>query len=246
VRLDIVARGQEVDSSGLTFARALDDPGFRSRFAERVRASLVEGEIVALPGVLGINDPLALEDLARQIGHELTEVVMPPSSVPGLRLDQTLRDYAHKAGVRVVLGASVDTVRREAGRVLSVTADTSGHATQFAADHFVLASGGFEGGAIELDSHGVLTETIFGLPVQQPQEPLVNRDYWAVQPLFAAGVAVDATMRPLDASGSAACENLYAIGGVIAGAQRWKEKSGEGIAIGSAWKAAQAIREAVR
>jgi glycerol-3-phosphate dehydrogenase subunit B len=51
-------------------------------------------------------------------------------------------------------------------------------------------------------------------------------------------------MRPLGASGEPAYANLHAAGGVIGGAVRWREKSGEGIAIGSAWAGARAIEEA--
>ena len=38
-------------------------------------------------------------------------------------------------------------------------------------------------------------------------------------------------------------ENLYAVGGLLAGAIRWREKSGEGIALASALAAADSILE---
>ena len=38
------------------------------------------------------------------------------------------------------------------------------------ADAVVLATGGFAAGGIELDSHGVLRETVLGLPVTGPPE----------------------------------------------------------------------------
>ena len=48
-------------------------------------------------------------------------------------------------------------------------------------------------------------------------------------------------MRVVEPGGAPVYDNLWAAGGVLAGAQRWSEKSGEGIALGSAVKAADAI-----
>ncbi|MCL1840215.1 MAG: glycerol-3-phosphate dehydrogenase subunit GlpB [Propionibacteriaceae bacterium] len=246
VGIDIAARAHEVDSSGVAYARALDEPSFRATFAEAVKAVVHEGEIVALPAILGLNDPEAFADLSKRIGHPLCEIVTPPPSVPGMRLDQALRAYAQQAGVRIVLGAAVLSATTDGDRVVSVDADTAGHVTTYAADAFVLAAGGFESGALEYDSTGTLSETIFGLPVTRAPGAPVVADYWADQPLFEAGLSVDASMRPLGQAGKPVCTNLHAAGGVIGGAVRWREKSGEGIALGTAWAAATAIEEATK
>jgi glycerol-3-phosphate dehydrogenase subunit B len=54
-------------------------------------------------------------------------------------------------------------------------------------------------------------------------------------------VGVDGSLRPVDGDGRVVAANLYAVGGLLAGAYRWVEKSGEGIAVGSAVKAADEI-----
>ena len=119
---------------------------------------------------------------------------------------------------------------------------TAGTPREITADAFLLAGGGFESGALSLDSHDNVTERVFGLPLAGVTGELVHGDYWgAQQPLFAVGVAVDSTMRVIEPGGGPVYENLWAAGGVLAGAQRWSEKSGEGIALGSAVKAAEAI-----
>ena len=66
-----------------------------------------------------------------------------------------------------------------------------------------------------------------GLPLAgQDAGELVHGDYWgAQQPLFAVGVGVEAPMRPVDASGAPVYPNLYAAGGILAGAYRWSERS---------------------
>ena len=73
-------------------------------------------------------------------------------------------------------------------------------------------------------------------------EPLVHGDYWGPeQPLFRVGVRVGRDMRVLDGAGVVVHPNLYAAGGVIGGTSRWAEKSGDGIALGSAVLAADSI-----
>ena len=54
-------------------------------------------------------------------------------------------------------------------------------------------------------------------------------------------LATDDHMRVLDQQNRPVFENLFAAGGVLAGAMRWSEKSGEGIAAASAVRAANAI-----
>jgi glycerol-3-phosphate dehydrogenase subunit B len=48
-------------------------------------------------------------------------------------------------------------------------------------------------------------------------------------------------MRVVDETGHIAYRNLFAAGGILAGAIRWTEKSGEGIALASAVTAADSI-----
>ncbi len=53
--------------------------------------------------------------------------------------------------------------------------------------------------------------------------------------LFLSGLAVDDNMRILnEGKGTPVCPSLYMTGGNLAGATRWREKSGEGVALASA------------
>ncbi|MFT4109438.1 glycerol-3-phosphate dehydrogenase subunit GlpB [Propionicimonas sp.] len=243
--VDVPARDGEVDSSGLTYARAFDDPAFRGRFATALAPLLNDGEVVGLPAVLGLKDHTAWQDLAEKLGHPVFEIPLPPPSVPGMRLNEALGAAVRDAGVRLVNGTRTYAAHVEDGIVRSVTVATSGAPREFAADAFVLATGGFESGALALDSHGTVTETLFGLPLAGLDAgPLVQGDYWgADQPLFRVGVRVRADMRVLDATSGVVHPNLFAAGGIIAGSSRWAEKSGDGIALGSAVRAADTILE---
>jgi glycerol-3-phosphate dehydrogenase subunit B len=56
-------------------------------------------------------------------------------------------------------------------------------------------------------------------------------------------VAVDGMLRPVGPGGEPVWDNLHAAGTIVAGAEPWREKSGEGIAIAGAYRAAGAILE---
>lgn len=240
VWVDLPARDGEVDSFGVNYARALDTEAFRIAFAKALSPQLKDDEVVGLPAVLGLADQKAWRDLAGKLGHQVFEIPLPPPSVPGMRLNEALTARARAAGVRIVPGVRTHAFTTVAGRVASVT--TAAGRT-YTADAFVLATGGFESGALELDSHQVVRETLFGLPLTGVGDgPLVHGDYWgAEQPLFRVGVSVDAQLRPVDPWGAPAYANLWAAGGILAGASGWKELSGDGIAVASAVAAAAAI-----
>ncbi len=240
--LDFPAREGEVDSSGLSYARALDDPAYRRRFAQALRPLVGEGESVGLPAVLGLDDHGAWAEIAELVGAAVFEIPLPPPSVPGMRLNRTLTAVAKASGVRVVPGSKVTGFRSSGGSVSCVQLATAGGIREFPADAFLLATGGFESGALHADSYHNLHESIFDLPLRRPEGTLVHGDYWGdPQPLFLAGVETDPDLRVRHPGGAVVYDNLYAAGGILAGATRWQEKSGEGIAVASAVRAADSI-----
>lgn len=232
------ARPGEADPTPTALARSLDEPPARQRLAAAIAPHLRDGDTVALPAVLGLRDRDAHAHLERLLGAPVTEVIGPPPSVPGLRLNDHLVSAAKRARVRWVLGARVVGGEVRDGVLQRVTVDAAGGERALAAGAFVLATGGFEAGGLVLDSRGELREPVLGLPVARPAGPLLLPDARAAQPLFRAGIDVDDAMRPLDAAGRVLAANLHAVGGLLAGAQRHRELSGDGIAVGSAWRAA--------
>ena len=243
VILDHPARPGESDSSGLTYARSFDDPGFLRGFAAKLRSVVQDGETVGLPAVLGLTAHDAWRTIAAEIGHPVFEVPLPPPGIPGMRLNRALIDAAKGAGVRFVNGSKAVAHRDDNGRLAAVSIASAGANREYPADAFVYAAGGFESGTLTYDSFGEVSETLLGLPLSVPEGDLVHGDYWGGdQPLFTAGVAVGDGMIVVDpATGTPVYDNLYAAGGILAGATRWTEKSGEGIAAASAVLAADAI-----
>ncbi|SER62705.1 glycerol-3-phosphate dehydrogenase subunit B [Propionibacterium cyclohexanicum] len=236
------ARGSEVDSTGLNIARALDDPARRSEFARVLSAVVEPGETVALPAVLGIEDARAFPELRAQLGTALFEIPLPPPGVPGMRINEKLTRIARAERVEIISGSALTGITAEADRVSEVIVATSGHDTHIPARAVLLAPGGFESGALRLDSYQQLSEPILDLPVARPSGELINDSWAREQPLFRAGLATDTDMVVLDPrTGGPVHRNLHAAGGILAGAQRWDEKSGEGIALASAMRACEAI-----
>ncbi|WP_022867961.1 glycerol-3-phosphate dehydrogenase subunit GlpB [Schaalia vaccimaxillae] len=239
--ISLEVREGEVDTTSTNFARAMDDPAQRARLVQAVKPLLREGEIVGLPAVLGLNDTNAWKDIQNQLGHEIFEISLQPPSIPGMRINQALIDLV-KSEARFILGSPVAGFHAEGGRIASVDVAVAGRITTIETRHVVLAAGGFESGALDMDSYGTVSDTVLGLPVLGAEGQLLHGDFWgSEQPLFLAGLGVDDTMRVLDEGGKPAYDNVYAAGGNLAGATRWREKTGEGIALASALRAADDI-----
>lgn len=241
--LDFEVREGEVDSSALVFARSLENPVLLRKLADTIRPHVENGEIVGLPAVLGVNGDGVWKKFQDLLGHPVFEIPLPPPSVPGMRLNQKLTQRVKDLRVRFMLGTEAIGVKADGKKVTHVIAGTAGANREIPADHVVLAGGGFESGALTMDSYGKVFERALNLPVTGGELPeLIHGDYWGdQQALFEVGVAVDKNMRPLDHDGEVVYDNVHVIGGTIAGAMRWQEKSGEGIALGSMICATDAI-----
>lgn len=245
-RAGVSARSVEVeievdraDQNSLGLARRFDDPAWRAAFAARLALKLQADERVGLPAMLGLRDPHGTwSDLQHRLGRPVFEIPTLPPSVPGMRLYEILRSTLRRAGGRLVLGAEVVSSERDGSRVVSVATRSAGHDARYAARWFVLAAGGFNSGAIELDSRWATHERVLGLPLRglpAQGEPRFVGDYLAEQPMARVGVAVDGELR---AEGA---ENVVVAGAGLPGAIPWREGSGEGIALASGSHAAQLV-----
>jgi glycerol-3-phosphate dehydrogenase subunit B len=235
---------ERADMNALGIAGHLEDPAWRAKFCAQVSPLLGDEEHLGLPAMLGLRDPHAvLMDLQHRLGRWVFEIPTLPPSVPGMRLYEILRSALRAAGGRLVLGAEVVSHRRDGERVTTVITRAAGRDLGYAAPWFVLASGGFASGAIELDSHWITHDRVLGLALRGAPGPGDARfvsNYLEDQPMTRAGIAVDAQLR---ADGA---ENVLVAGASLPGAVPWREGSGEGIALASGFRAAQLIAERVR
>ncbi|MBI5069716.1 MAG: anaerobic glycerol-3-phosphate dehydrogenase subunit B [Deltaproteobacteria bacterium] len=226
-------------------ARALERPGAAEAAGAAVRAVLPAGAAVALlPPVLGLDPAVrVLERLAAAAGVPVAETLADVPSVPGLRLQAALEARLAAAGVELVSG-KVELGGWPRRPLLVAGQEREARAV-------VLASGRFVGGG--LVRHGELREALLGLPVEatvggesgtrlagRPAPSLTRPERRAPQPLLAAGLRVDAAMRPLGESGQPAHPRLFAAGAVIGGYENAADGTGLGAAILTGYLAGKA------
>lgn len=235
--LNLAAAGD----TALAYSRSLAEPGAAEELGARLGKLAREGEHVGIPAVVR-------EDVWARIqgacSAPVFQIPLPPPSIPGLEMNERLRQDTEDRRIRLWLNAEALGVDAADGVVTGIQVKVAGAVKHVKADAVVYAAGGLDSGAFVLDSYGTLTDTVFDLPIfpSTKYEDLVTGDYWgAPQPLFAAGLKVDSDMRPVGQDDRPVYSNLYAAGGVIGGAHRHEEKSGEGIALGSAAQAVAAI-----
>jgi glycerol-3-phosphate dehydrogenase subunit B len=237
--VEVAFEADRADQNSLGLARRFDDAAWRAAFAAQLGPLLKPGERVGLPAVLGLTDPHGVwSDLEQRLGRHVFEIPTLPPSVPGIRLFELLRAALRRNGGRLVLGSEVVGAERADGRLVAVRGHASGRDVRYIAPSFVLATGGFASGAIELGSDWVTRETALGLPLRgEPArgEPRFVNEYLAEQPMARVGVAVDAQLR---AEGA---ENVAVAGAALPGAVPWRELSGEGIAVSSGYRAASTL-----
>jgi glycerol-3-phosphate dehydrogenase subunit B len=237
--------GAEGDVSSAGFARRFEQPEFRDTVVHELERRLVPGEIVGFPAVLGLRQAREVwQELETRLRRPVFEVPTLPPSVGGIRLFESMTAALRREGARVVVGSTVSGAEHDGRRLEGVVAQTAGRPRTYRAGSFVLASGGFASGGLQLDSHGRVRETAFDLAlvgVPAPDVPRFEPGYFDEHPIARAGLAVDEELRPVDAEGKAAFENLHAAGATLAGAAPWREASGNGLSLATGYAAASAI-----
>jgi glycerol-3-phosphate dehydrogenase subunit B len=238
----------EGDVSSVGFARRFEQPRFREAVLRELERSLVPGEIVGFPAVLGLERaPEVRMELEHGLGHPVFEVPTLPPSVQGLRLYDTMTAALRREGGRLVVGSTVaGSAAARGGRLEGVAAQTAGRPLAYRARSFVLATGGFASGGLELGSSWTVRETVFDLPltgVPAEKDKHFAPGYFDDHALSRAGVAVDDRLRPVDCKGATVYDNLHAAGATLAGAVPWREASGNGLSLATGYAAASAILE---
>jgi glycerol-3-phosphate dehydrogenase subunit B len=227
--------------TGVELARAIDDAGFRRRLAPGLARAAAGAAVVVVPAVLGLNrghEPWA--DLQDLVGTPLVEAATAPPSIPGLRLFAAYRSRLEALGVRWQFGFPAVGVERDGDRVTAVRSEGASRLLTTHCQELVLATGGVAGNGIEAGRDGSLTEKVAGLPVEGFDGRLayLGDRFLGDQPLAAAGVRVDAELRPVGSDGEPLAANLHCVGGLLAGHDPTAEGSREGVALATAARVA--------
>lgn len=225
----------------IVLARFFEEEGFRDRIAEAVRAELRGEERVAFPAVLGLERPHEVErELEERLGTTVFEIPTLPPSVPGYRLFQSFKRHLQGNGVTVVMGFAVTKGLLRNGTCSAVTVTCPPLQRTYSAEEFILATGSFFGGGLEVKGERAV-EPIFGLPVHQP----ASRDAWFgdrffshdPHPIAHVGIMADERLNPIDEEGKTVVSNLLVAGSILSAADPLREKSGGGIALSTGYKA---------
>jgi glycerol-3-phosphate dehydrogenase subunit B len=237
----------EADRSSVGFARLFEEPSFRDALVRELAGKLERDERVGFPAVLGLRRAGEVwRELEAGLGRPVFEVATLPPSLSGIRLYEAMSAALREAGGRIHVGEPVVGADTRAGRVEAVITQPTARATTYRARSFVLATGGFSSGGLQVDSHGRMSEAVFDLPLAGPASldgPRFLPDYFDEHPLNRVGVAVDDGLRPIGRDDRPVYENLHASGAALAGALPWREASGNGLSLATGYAAAAAILE---
>ncbi len=229
------------DLTALDVARWLDtEQGQASCFEQLSKAVRPHG-VILLPPVLGTRPDYTLFNKIEQATqcHVLETVGLPPA-VTGFRLRKMLVQCMTQLKVRMIEQSNVVRATITNGRCSGIVTGNLDRERSYQAQSVILASGGLFGGGLQA-SPGQVTETIFNLPVRVPDQT----DQWsnehlfftAGQPFAKFGVKVDAKLRPVDDAGNVLLENVFIAGKTLAGYDYCFEKSGNGVALATAFRA---------
>lgn len=240
LNLDLPRLPAHRDAWASDLARLFDDANYRAQVANQWRGRFKKVFRLGVPAVLGWqNAAAAHRDLSDRLGVELFEIPLLPPSVPGLRLFNALKGALEAAGGRLQVGAGV-TGWLEQDRPVGVAAATAGGPRHYRARFIILATGGFRHGGLEAPQLGVARETVWDLPVVTEAAWFAPK-YWEPQPYARFGVPVNAALQPVAAHAQVIYPNVFAVGGVLAGADRLSEGCREGIDVATGWKAVEQL-----
>ena len=243
VDVDVALDGR-ADVGPLAYARRLEEPAFRAQLAARLRGRLGPDDAVGLPAVLGLVGVEAVwEELEARLDRQVFEIPTLPPSVPGQRLYEALLGALRRAGARVAVGGEVVGAETDGRRVTGVYTDTANGRRFHPTAGVVLATGGWGAGGLEMDSRWVVREPVLGLPVTPPAggNGRFGPGYFDHHPLASTGVAVDGSLRPIDGDGNVVFTNVRVAGATLAGAEPWKEKSGDGLSLSTGYHASTTL-----
>jgi glycerol-3-phosphate dehydrogenase subunit B len=220
-------------SSPLALATRFEEKGFVEGFAQWIAGLELPPGKVAVPAVLGINNPLTiLNEISSRISREVFEIPTLPPSIPGLRLFRSLKTVLKGLGGDLFWGMPISSVERHGSTIEAVTLATSGRATRVQGRAFILATGSFVSGGLFASRESVM-ETVFGLPVHIPgarKDWFWNDFFTAGHPIEQAGIEVDASFRPKQVT----IDNLFVCGSILAGSEVMKNHCGHGLALATA------------
>jgi glycerol-3-phosphate dehydrogenase subunit B len=228
-------------------AKLLHHDSYREELWRAWKPRLTNQKRVGIPAIMGIHNGVDLLGEAEEyFGIELFEIPTLPPSLPGIRLEEALKERIVRKGGNFTEGP--DARGRIDGRskgklAAGVQLNSAGGLRSLNARAVLIASGGFLHGGLQAYHNGNVVESVFGVPVinVSPRPQWTAPHFWDSQQYAYMGLGTDRQMRPLDHKGKPFLNNLFAAGGLLGGADRTQEGSRQGIDLATAYQAIQSI-----
>ncbi len=226
--------------SPMHLAAMFENLSFLEKIANKILPFTDKIDLMGMPAVCAINNSFEiLTKLEKLTGVKIFEIPMMPPSIPGLRLKNAFEKQLAKNRVQFLSQTKIKSQEfNNDGFILNAV--NQNMETRIKTRGVVLASGRFQGGGLHA-KRGKIIETIFNLPVYQPE----SRNLWHHVNLFekqghminGAGIETDDTFRAVDKNSSIIHKNLYAAGTILAHNEWIRLKSGSGVSALSAYTA---------
>lgn len=229
------------DLTALDVARWVDISEARESCVRQLAPYGGPGRVFLLPPILGTQPDYHIwNQLQTQLDCKVVETIGMPPAVTGYRLRRLLLKLLRRLKVDLIEQTHVVRAHCENGRCREIVTGNLDRERRYTAQSFILATGGLFGGGLEA-TPGRVQETIFDLPVEVPAamtEWSQNSLFFnSGQPFARFGLKVDSSLRPLDQHGQRLLENVFVAGKTLAGYDYCQEKSGNGVALATAYRA---------
>ena len=226
----------------LDVARALDSDDGRNIFVERLKKFCGDKTAFVLPSILGTENDTCAEKIRGQLNCDLVETTCLPPSINGWRLQKILMQELRNRGVSIIENLKIIRAETQIKLCKAVFGQVAAREKTFTADKFISATGGFYSGGLVMREFDNPRELIFNLPAKFP----AGAENWYNPQLFddkpqgfaTTGILTDDNLNPIDAQGKKILNNVYVVGRNLYGYDFCYEHSGNGVALGSAFKAA--------
>ncbi len=132
------------------------------------------------------------------------------------------------------------------GKVINaIWSEAAARQIHHAAKAYILATGGILGGGITTNEAGYAQETIFGLPINYPEQHTrwFQNEFLAKGShlIYKTGLSIDSAFHPVDKINEVIFQNLYAVGGAIGNCDAIREHSLEGIALATGFTVGETL-----
>lgn len=211
-----------------------------SEFLKTLGKAAAGYDAVLLPPVAGI---LPTNDIWKKLcaaaGCPVVEMNGMPPGVTGMRLGRFLLDALRRAGVLVMENTLVTCCEREGDRVTALRTAHEDGERRYVAEQYIIATGGTLSGGLLVEP-GRACDPVLGISLPVPAETAewAHLNPFAPQPFALLGMPVLPTLEPTLDGETPFVRNVRYAGRAVAGQDTAFERSGNGIALATAYSAA--------